>query len=95
MSQSTIDDTVASIQQILDRDYVHRAWRVLASHPVDTESNDESIVYVHARTCDFRYRCRIGRPWTLVAAAATLWHLAAELAAEAEQRLTEQTAATP
>ncbi len=61
MSQSTIDDTVASIQQILDRDYVHLEWRVLASPPANTGSEDKSIVYVHARTRDFRYRSHVAR----------------------------------
>ena len=77
------------------RDYAHLEWRVLSSQPASSELPDEPLVYVHARTRDFRHRCRSARPWTLVAAAATLWHLAADLAAEAEQRLTEQTAATP
>ena len=55
---------------------------------------NEPWVFVHARTRDFRYRCRVGRPCTLVMAASTLRVLVAELAAEAEQRLAEQAAVT-
>ena len=68
MSQPAIDTAIATLQQILDRDYVHLEWRVLASPPVNAESDDESIVYVHARTRDFRYCSRVARPWSMVLA---------------------------
>ena len=95
MSQQTIDDAVAHIQQILDRDYAHLDWRVLASPPTSSEPDDEPVVSVHARTRDFRSRCRIARPWSRVLAAPTLRLLVAEVAAEAEQTLAEQSAAAP
>ncbi len=90
MSQPAIDTAIATLQQILDRDYVHLEWRVLASHPVDTGSEDESVVYVHARTRDFRYRCRVARHWSMVLAAPTLRLFVAEVAAEAELLLSNQ-----
>ena len=62
MSRQAIDDTIVSIQQILDRDYANLEWRVLSSQPASSELPDEPFVYVHARTCDFRHRCRIARP---------------------------------
>ncbi len=95
MSQPAIDTAIATLQQILDHDYVHLDWRVLASPPVDTGSEDESVVYVHARTRDFRYRCQVARPWTTVAAAPTLRLFVADVAAEAERALAEQAGAAP
>ena len=95
MSQPAIDTAIATLQQILDRDYVHLEWRVLASHPVDTGSEDESVVYVHARTRDFRFRCREARPWSIVLSIPTLRLLVADVAAEAERTLAEQAAAAP
>lgn len=93
MSQQAIDDAITSIQQILDRDYGHLEWRVLSSQPATSELPDEPLVYVHARTRDFRHRCRIARPWTTVTTAPTLRLFVAEIAAEAEQRLADQAAA--
>lgn len=93
MTQPAIDTAIATLQQILDRDYVHLEWRVLAYHPVDTGSEDDSVVYVHARTRDFRYRCRIARPWTTMAAAPTLRLVVADVAAEAERTLADQAGA--
>ena len=85
---------VAQMQQALDREYARLEWRVLVGPPPTGEAHDP-WVFVHARTRDFRYRCRVGRPWTVVMAAPTLRLLVAELAAEAEQQLAEQAAGTP
>ncbi len=93
MSQQALNDTVATIQQILDRDYVHLEWRVLTSPPVSTGVEDELVLYVHARTRDFRSRCRVARAWSAVLAAPTLRLLVADVAAEAERTLAEQAAA--
>ena len=90
MSQQAIDDTVAHIQKILDRDYVHLEWRVLASQPANSEPEDEPFVYVHARTRDFRSRCHVARPWSMVLAAPTLRLFVAEVPAEAELLLSNQ-----
>ena len=94
MSQPAIDTAIATLQQILDRDYVHLEWRVLATPPVNAGSDDESIVYVHARTRDFRYRCYVAPPWTTVAAP-TLRLFVADVAAEAERALAEKAGAAP
>ena len=82
-----IDTTVAQIQRVLERDYAHLDWRVLVSPPPRGAAAPAPELHVHARTRDFRYRCRVSRPWLLIAAAPTLQLLVAELAAEAEQRL--------
>ena len=95
MSQPAIDTAITTLQQILDRDYVHLEWRVLATPPVDTGSEDESVVYVHARTRDFRFRCRVARPWSIVLSIPTLRLLVADVAAEAERTLAEQAVAAP
>ncbi len=95
MSQPASDTAIATLQQILDHDYVHLEWRVLATPPVDTGPEDEAIVHVHARTRDFRHRCHVARPWTTVAAAPTLRLFVADVAAEAERTLAEQAAADP
>ncbi len=95
MSQPAIDTAIATLQQIFDRDYVHLEWRVLASPPVNAESDDQAIVYVYAGTRDFRYRCQVARPWTTVAAAPTLRLFVAKVAAEAERRLADQAATDP
>ena len=81
MSRQASDNTIASIQQILDRDDTHLAWRVLSSQPATSELQDEPFVYVHARTHDFHYRCRIARLWTTVNTAPTLRLFVAEVAA--------------
>ncbi len=95
MRQQAIDDAIAHIQQILDRDYAHLEWRVLATHPGSNEPEDEPFVYVHSRTRDFRFRCRVARPWSIVLSIPTLRLLVADVAAEAEQTLAEQAAAAP
>ncbi len=95
MAGKDIETTVAQMQQWLERDYARLEWRVLVSPtPADRTAN-EPWVFVHARTRDFRFRCRVGRPWTTVMAAPALTLLVAELAAEAEQQLAEQAAGAP
>ena len=95
MASKGIETTVAQMQQLLERDYPRLEWRVLVGPSPNPEEPTDPWVFVHARTRDFRYRCRVGRPWTTVMAAPTLRLLVAELAAEAEQHLAEQAAATP
>ena len=94
MTNKNIDATVAQLQQLLEQEYARLEWRVLLSPAPPDGTANEPWVVVHARTRDFRYRCRVGRPCTLVMAASTLRLLVAELAAEAEQRLAEQAAVT-
>ncbi len=77
------------------RDHARLEWRVMVSPTPPDGTAKEPWVFVHARTRDFRYRCRVGRPWTTVMATPTLTLLVAELAAEAEQQLAEQAAGTP
>ena len=88
----TIDATAAEMQQLLERDYAHLEWRVLASPAPHGTAATEHQIHVHARTRDFRYRCRVSRPWHVVRAASTLRLLVAELATEAEQLLAAQPA---
>ena len=72
MINKDIEATVAQLQQWLERDYARLEWRVLVgSSPSPAESHDP-WVFVHARTRDFQYRCRVGRPWTAIAASPTL-----------------------
>ncbi len=95
MTNKNIDATVAQMQQLLEQEYARLEWRVLLSPAPPDGTANEPWVFVHARTRDFRYRCRVGRPWTTVVAVPTLRLLVAELAAEAEQRLAEQVAIRP
>ena len=90
-----IDTTVAQLQQVLEREYAQREWRVLVSTAPSGGQTDEPWVVVHGRTRDFRYRCRVDRPWSVVRAATSLRLLVAELAAEVEQCLADQAAAAP
>ena len=83
------DATVATMQQILERDYPHLEWRVRCSPPSGAVRAEDAWVVVHARTRDFQYRCRVGRSWTRVAASPTLESLVAELAAEAQRSLAQ------
>ena len=78
---------------MLERDYAQWEWRVLVGPTPAAGETDEPWVFVHGRTRDFRYRCRVGRPWSVVRGARSLRLLAAELAAEVEQYLADQTAA--
>ena len=68
----TIDATAAEMQLLLERDYAHLEWRVLASPALHGKESTEPTIHVHARTRDFRYRCRVSRPWPVVRAASTL-----------------------
>src|SRR5580765_6630993 len=72
MTQQQFDGIIAQIQEILDRDYPGFEWRVLPSPPTSDTSPRTRWVYIHARTRDFRYRCRVGRPWTVIASASPL-----------------------
>ncbi len=89
MSDKQRDASIAHIQRILDRDYGGLEWRVLRSPPPGVADPSEPAVAVYARTRDFRYRCRVDRPWSAVATAPTLELFVAGIAAEAEQRLAE------
>ena len=95
MSDTEIEATAARMQQILEREYAHLEWRVLVSPAAQDRDRDEPAIFVHTRTRDFRYRCRIGRVWTAVVAAPTLRLLVADVAAEAERCLAQQTATGP
>ena len=88
-NEQAINATIATMQQILERDYPHREWRVRCTPASSAAQAAEAWVVVHARTRDFQYRCRVGRPWTVVAASPTLERLVAELAAEAERALAQ------
>ncbi len=88
-TQKTIDATIARMQDMLDREFPHLEWRVLFRQEPPETPGGEPWLYVHARTRDFRTRCWVGRPWTVVAASPTLRELVAELAAEAEQTLAQ------
>ena len=95
MTNKDIDTAVAQLQQVLDRDYAHREWRVLVGPLPSGADIDEPWVFVHGRTRDFRYRCRVGRSWSMVRAAPSLRLLVAELAADVEHCLADQAAAAP
>ena len=88
-TQKTIDATVAKMQAILDHDYPGLEWRVLFRQEPPETPGGAPWLYVHARTRDFRTRCRVGRPWTVVAASPTLHLLVAELVAEAKEALAQ------
>ena len=68
---------------------------MLASPPMNTLSDDDVLIYVHAQIRDFRYRCRGARAWASVAAAPTSRLLVSDVAAEAERTLADQAAADP
>jgi hypothetical protein len=93
-SMTDMDATVAQLQQVLEREYPQREWRVLVGLAPTAGEADESWVFVHGRTRDFRYRCRVGRPSSVVRRARSLDALVAELAAEAEQHLADQAGAS-
>ena len=92
-NEHVIDATIATMQQMLDRDYPHLEWRVRVTPAPPAEQQSAPWVVVHARTRDFQYRCRVARPWTVVAASPTLERIVAELAAEAERTLAQLGAA--
>ena len=95
MTDKDIETAVAQMQQVLEREYSRLEWRVMVSPTPPDGTANEPWVFVHARTRDFRYRCRVGRPWALVQGARSLRRLVADLAAQAEQRLADQVAAAP
>ena len=88
----TIDGTAAEMQLLLEREYAHLEWRVLVSPAPHGKESTAPAIHMHARTRDFRYRCRVGRPWPVVCSARTLRLLVAELATKAEQLLAAQAA---
>ena len=77
------------MQQILDRDYAHLEWRVLAGPAPNGAGTAEPWMFVHVRTRDFRYRHRVGRPWSVIQHSPALPLIVAELAAEAEHGLAQ------
>ena len=83
-NEQAINATVATMQQILERNYPHLEWRVRFTPAAPAEHHADPRVFVHARTRDFRYRCRVDRPWTDIETGTTLGLLVADLAAEAE-----------
>ena len=95
MASKDIETAVAQMQQLLEREYPRLEWRVLVGPSPSQGEAQDPWVFVHVRTRDFRYRCRVGRPSTPITAASTIRLLVAELAAEAEQQLAEQAAGTP
>ncbi len=90
--QDTDQNTlVERMQQVLERDYAYE-WRVLVQAEPDAGASAEPWLFVHARTRDFRYGCRIGRSRMAVLQAPTLRFLVADLAAEVERRLADRAA---
>ncbi len=95
MTNKDIDATVAQMQQLLEQEYASLEWRVMVRPPPTADAANDTLVFVHARTRDFRFRCRVDRPWAVVRAAGSLRRLVADVAAEAEQLLADQAAAAP
>ena len=93
MTNKDIEAMAAQLQQLLERDYARLEWRVLVGSSPSPAASHDPWVFVHARTRDFQYRCRVGRPWARVQGARSLRLLVADLAAEAEQRLADEGAA--
>ncbi len=92
MNDTDLNIIADHMQQVLDREYGHLEWRVLVQPAPDAAPSAEPWIFVHARTRDFRYGCRIGRSRTAVGAAPTLQLLVADLVAEVEQRLAHRAA---
>lgn len=92
MTVNDIETTLAAMQHLLDHDYTHLEWRVMRTWPT---ADIEPVVYVHARTRDFRFRCRIDRPWQAARTAQALSVFVADIAAEAEHILADQVAVSP
>ncbi|MDP9309970.1 MAG: hypothetical protein M3R24_03565 [Chloroflexota bacterium] len=91
--QDTGLNTIADqMQQVLERDYAYLEWRVLVQAESGIGTTAEPWLFVHARTRDFRYGCRIGRSRTEVLKAPTLRFLVADLVAEVERRLAARAA---
>ena len=83
MQDTDLDTLVERMQQVLERDYAYLEWRVLVQAEPNAGGIAEPWLFVHARTRDFRYGCRIGRSRTAVLQASTLRFLVADLVAEA------------
>ena len=94
MTDKAMDATAAQLQQLLEHAYAHLEWRVRVNPPPRGAAHEAEIV-VHARTRDFRYRCRVSRPWARVQGTRSLRRLVSDVAAEAEQLLTDQEAEAP
>ncbi len=92
MQDTDLDTLVERMQQVLERDYAYLEWRVLVQPEPSAGASAEPWLFVHARTRDFRYGCRIGRSRTAVVAAPTLRFLVADLVAEVERRLADRAA---
>ncbi len=92
MQDTDLDTLVERMQQVLERDYAHLEWRVLVQAGPEGGSSAEPWFFVHARTRDFRYGCRIGRSRTEVLKAPTLRFLVADLVAEIERRMADRAA---
>ena len=95
MQDADLDTLAERMQQVLDRDDAHLAWRVLVQGDAEAQAAPESWLVVHARTRDFRAGCRIGRSRTAVLRVPTLRFLVAEVAAEVERRLADRAASVP
>ncbi len=92
MQDTDLDTIVERMQQVLERDYAYLEWRVLVQAEPSAGAAAEPWLFVHARTRDFRYGCRIGRSRTAVLQAPTLRFLVADLVAEVERRLAARAA---
>ena len=92
MINKAMDATAAQLQQLLEHASPHLEWRVRVSPTPQGAAAHEREIVVHARTRDFRYRCRVSRPWPVVRADRSLRELVADVAAEAEQLLADQAA---
>ena len=90
MQDTDLDTLVKTMQQVMDREYAYLEMRVLVQ--AEPGASAEPWLFVHARTRDFRYGCRIGRPRTAVLQAPTLRFLIADLVVEVERRLAERAA---
>ncbi|MDP9314602.1 MAG: hypothetical protein M3R24_27610 [Chloroflexota bacterium] len=92
MQDTDLDTLVERMQQVLERDYAYLEWRVLVQAEAGVGASAEPWLFIHARTRDFRYGCRIGRSRTAVMQAPTLRFLVADLVAEVERRLADRAA---
>jgi hypothetical protein len=93
MQDTDLNVIAERMQQVLERDYAYLEWRVLVQAESGAGADAEPCLFVHARTRDFRYGCRIGRSRTAVLQAPTLRFLVADLVAEVEGRLADRATA--
>jgi hypothetical protein len=93
MQDTDLNVIAERMQQVLERDYAYLEWRVLVQAESGAGAFAEPCLFVHARTRDFRYGCRIGRSRTAVLQAPTLRFLVADLVAEVEGRLADRATA--